>query len=133
MNDLGNMRHFLVVEVKQLECGMFIHRQKYANEILTRFVTENCNKVCIHIVHGNKLTRDKAGKVVDSTKYKQMIWYSIFLLTTKPDLTFSVGLIARYLNRPIDNRLFATKRIIRYLRGTIMLGILYKRNTSLKL
>jgi len=84
MNDLGNMRHFLIVEVKQLECGIFIRQQKYANEILTRFVMEKFNKVCNHIVHRNKLTRDKGGKVVDSTKYRQMIWYSIFLLITKP-------------------------------------------------
>jgi hypothetical protein len=49
MTDLGKMRYFLGVEVRQCDSGIFIHQQKYAQEIISRFGMENCNKVCTPI------------------------------------------------------------------------------------
>jgi hypothetical protein len=46
MTDLGKMEYFLGIEVNQSEKGIFIHQQKYAAEVLSRFGMENCNKVC---------------------------------------------------------------------------------------
>lgn len=133
MTDLGKMRYFLGVEVKQMDRGIFICQQKYANDILSRFGMENCNKVCNPIVPGNKLSRDEKGKAVDSTQYMQMIGCLMYLLATRPDLTFSVCLIARYMERPTEIHLAAAKRVIRYLRGTTMLGIMYERKASVEL
>ncbi|MCI19204.1 copia-type polyprotein, partial [Trifolium medium] len=47
-----------------------------------------------------------------------------------PDLAFSVCLIARYMERPTEMHLAAAKRILRYLKSTMNLGILYKRGES---
>ncbi|PNX64094.1 copia-type polyprotein, partial [Trifolium pratense] len=55
MTDLGKMRYFLGIEVKQTKEGIFMFQQKYACEILKRFNMENCNSVCNPIVLGNKL------------------------------------------------------------------------------
>ncbi|MCH85372.1 hypothetical protein A2U01_0006218, partial [Trifolium medium] len=67
MTDLGKMRYFLGVEVKQWDRGIFIHQQKYAQEIMVKFEMENCNKVCSPIVPSNKLNKDEKGKPVDAT------------------------------------------------------------------
>ncbi|GAU29090.1 hypothetical protein TSUD_58560 [Trifolium subterraneum] len=103
MADLGKMRYFLGVEVTQNECGIMISQHKYAKEILARFSMEACNSVGSPIVPGNKLTKDENGKLVDATKYKQMI------------------------------HLAAAKRILRYLKGSISLGVLYKRGMNQEL
>ncbi|CAJ2635972.1 unnamed protein product [Trifolium pratense] len=128
MTDLGRMRYFLGVEIKQAENGIFIYQQKYAQDILMRFGMENCNKVCSPIVTGCKLTKNEGGKLVDATEYRQMIGCLMYLLATRPDLAFSVCLVARYMDRPTELHLAAVKRILRYLKGTINLGILYQRN-----
>jgi hypothetical protein len=133
MTDLGKMRFFLGVEVKQLDCGIFIYQQKYAKELLVRFKMDQCNKVCSPIVPDNKLFKDENGKSVDATSYRQMIGSLMYLLATRPDLTFSVCLIARYMERPTEIHLAAAKRVMRYLKGTIDLGILYRRNNDLTL
>ncbi|KAL8153826.1 hypothetical protein V2J09_011586 [Rumex salicifolius] len=45
MTDLGRMKYFLGIEVKQLEEGIFISQRKYVTEVLKRFGMENSNPV----------------------------------------------------------------------------------------
>jgi hypothetical protein len=52
---------------------------------------ENCNKVCTLIVPGNKLVKDKKGKSVNVTEFRQMIGCIMYMLATRPDLTFSIS------------------------------------------
>jgi hypothetical protein len=127
MTDLGRMRYFLGVEVNQGSHGIFICQQKYSKDILSRFGMEMCNAVCSPIVPGNKLTKDQHGQCVDATYYKQIVGSLMYLLATRPDLAYSVCLIARFMEKPTETHLIAAKRILRYLKGTESLGILYKR------
>ncbi|CAJ2663476.1 unnamed protein product [Trifolium pratense] len=127
MTDLGKMRFFLGVEVKQTKEGIFMFQQKYASEILKRFKMENCNSVCNPIVPGNKLKKDENGIACDATNYKQMVGCLMYLLATRPDLAFSVCLVARFMERPTDIHVAAVKRILRYLKGTISYGLWYKK------
>ncbi|PNX86621.1 copia-type polyprotein [Trifolium pratense] len=124
--DLGKMKYFLGVEVNQSEQGIFIHQQKYGTEILKRFGMEECNKACSPIVTRCKLVKDENGKTIDATTYKQIIGCLMYLLATRPDLTFAVCLAARYMERPTEMHLAAVKRIMRYLKGTLKFGVMYK-------
>ncbi|PNX82628.1 putative LRR receptor-like protein kinase, partial [Trifolium pratense] len=133
MTDLDKMRYFLGVEVKQLDCGIFIYQQKYAQEILDRFNMNQCNKVCSPIVSENKLTKDENGRLVDATSNRQMIGCLMYLLATRLDLTFSVCLIARYMERLNEIHLVAAKRVLRYIKGSMNYGVLYKKNCELAL
>lgn len=51
----------------------------------------------------------------------------MYLTTTGLDLMYMVSLISLYIERPTELHQQAMKKIIRYLKGTIELGILYKR------
>ncbi|CAJ2654342.1 unnamed protein product [Trifolium pratense] len=126
MTDLGKMKYFLGVEVNQCEQGIFIHQQKYGTEILQRFGMQGCNKVCSPIVPGCKLVKDETALACDATLYKQMIGCIMYLLATRPDMTYAVCLAARYMERPTEMHVAVVKRILRYLKGTLTLGVLYK-------
>jgi hypothetical protein len=130
MTDLGKMKYFLGVEVTQSDNGIFIHQAKYAAEILKRFGMENCNKVCSPIVPGCKLVRDENGKTVNATKYKQMVGCLMYLLASRPDLAYFVCLVSRYMDKPTEMHFCAVKRILRYLKGTMSYGIMYKKNAK---
>ncbi|GAU45313.1 hypothetical protein TSUD_300420 [Trifolium subterraneum] len=130
MSDLGKMRYFLGIEVTQCSQGILIQQQKYALEILKRFGMEECNKVCSPIVPGCRLVKDENGKAANTTEYKQMIGCLMYLLATRPDLTFSVCLAARYMERPTEMHVAAVKRILRYLKGTTCFGMMYKGKTD---
>jgi hypothetical protein len=126
MTDLGRMKYFLGIEVIQCDQGIFVHQHKYSCEILKRFGMEQCNKVCSPIVPGTKLVRDESGRAVNATEYKQMIGCLMYLLATRPDMAFSVCLASRYMERQTEMHMATVKRIMRYLKGTLSLGILYK-------
>lgn len=130
MSDLGKMRYFLGIEVLQTEEGIFICQNKYAKEVLERFGMERSKPVHNPMVPGNKLSKEGSGEAVDSTIYKQMVGSLMYLTATRPDLMFAVCLISRYMGRPTQLHLQAAKRILRYLKGTTELGILYRRGTK---
>ncbi len=51
-------------------------------------------------------------------------------VSTRPDITYAVGNLARYTSKPTKAHWTALKRVLRYLKGTIHYGILYAQNES---
>ncbi|KAE8681352.1 Ubiquitin carboxyl-terminal hydrolase family protein [Hibiscus syriacus] len=74
-----------------------------------------------------KLVKDDNGRVVNNTLYKQIVGSLMYLTTTRPDITYVVNAICKFMERPKEMHLQPTKRILRYLQGTIDYGILYKK------
>lgn len=127
MTDLGRMRFFLGIEVLQKSDGIYISQRKYAMEVLKRFSMEESNSVSSPIVPGFKICKDEDGIKVDETYYKQIVGSLMYLTATRPDLMFVVSLISRYMAKPTQLHLQVAKRALRYLKGTINYGILYKK------
>nr|GEW10938.1 retrovirus-related Pol polyprotein from transposon TNT 1-94 [Tanacetum cinerariifolium] len=91
-----------------------------------------------HHVHGNdlllsKLDEDLQGKQVDATLYHGMIGSLIYLTSSRPNLTYAVCLCARYQAKTTKKHLNAVKRVFRYLKGTINMGLWYSKNTGMSL
>lgn len=127
MSDLGKMRYFLGIEVVQRDDGIFINQNKYALEILSRFGMEGSNAVHNPIVPGFKMFKDENGVNADATYYKQIMGSLMYLTTTRPNLMFVVSLISRFMAQPTKLHFQATKRVLRYLKGTTSFGIFYKK------
>ena len=66
----------------------------------------------------NKLDEDIIGKCVNEKQYRGMIGSLLYLTVSRPDITFSVGLYARFQSNPKESHLTAVKRIFRYLKGS---------------
>ena len=65
-----------------------------------------------------KLTTDLLGKCVDSSLYRSMIGSLLYLTTSRPDISYSVGVCARYQVNPKESHMSALKRIIKYVKTT---------------
>ena len=130
MTDLGKMKFFLGVEVVQNDEGNFLSQKKYALEILESFGSENANSVRNPIVPGIKLIKNEDEQQVHMTQYKQMVGSLMYLSVTRPDLMFVVSLASRYMERPTNIHMQAIKRILRYVKGIMDLGICYKRGAT---
>jgi hypothetical protein len=57
----------------------------------------------------------------------------MYLTATRPDLMFAVNMIARFMENPVESHMMAAKRILRYVKGTLELGILYKKGEQIDL
>jgi hypothetical protein len=78
-----------------------------------------------------KISSDLAGKPVDPSLYRSMIGSLLYLIASRPDIAFSVGVCARFQANPKESHLTAVKRIIRYVNDTLLYGIWYSRESNL--
>lgn len=79
------------------------------------------------IVYGYKMCKNEGGVKVNETYFKQMVGSLMYITSTRPDMMFVVSLISRFMSRPTELHFQAAKRAMRYLRGTVNYGILYKK------
>lgn len=69
-------------------------------------------------------------KAVDATHYKSLIGGLRYLVHTRPDIAYSVGVASRYMERPTTVHQNAVKRILRYVQGTLQFGLVYSRTSG---
>ena len=125
MTDLGFLHYFLSLQVLQTNEGIFLSQSKYACDLLRRFHMDNCKPTPSPFQSGVKLSTTCTSPEVDATLYCQLVGSLLYLTHTRPDLSFVVGLVARYMQTPHESHWKAAKRILRYVRGTVQFGIHY--------
>ncbi|MDL1135888.1 reverse transcriptase domain-containing protein, partial [Yersinia pestis] len=133
MSMLGELKFFLGLQVQQLKHGIFISQMKYIKEMLKRFNMEDSKPVSTPMTTNTKLSKDDKGSSVDHTTYRSMIGSLLYLTATRPDLLQAVCMVARFQASPTETHLTAVKRIFRYLKGTMELGIWYPKGKSFTL
>ncbi|GJR32066.1 hypothetical protein Tco_1108298 [Tanacetum coccineum] len=80
-----------------------------------------------------KLNADLSGTLVDQTDYLSKIGSLMYLTFSRPDIVQAVCYCARYQARPTEKHLKEVKRIFRYLRGTINMGLWYPKGSGFEL
>ncbi|XP_070009945.1 secreted RxLR effector protein 161-like [Nicotiana sylvestris] len=76
---------------------------------------------------------DETGYLVNQTMYRGIIGSLLYLTTNQPNIVFNVGLCARFQSNPKESHLKASKRILRYLKGTQDLVLYYPSGDSFNL
>ena len=133
MTDLGLMKFFLGLEVRQEKMSTFVSQETYAKEILKKYKMENCNPISIPMKPGAKLSKFDGGECVDASRYRSLVGSLRYLTCTRLDLSLSVGIISRFMEEPIYSHWKALKRVLRYIHGTVSLGLFYSKAEDYKL
>ncbi|KAJ9566856.1 hypothetical protein OSB04_002822 [Centaurea solstitialis] len=133
MSMMGELNFFLGLQVKQLSAGIFINQAKYIKDILKKYNLENAKIMKTPMSPSCALDSDPDGKTVDVTTYRGTIGSLMYLTASRPDIMFSTCLCARYQSKPKESHLKAVKRIFRYLKGTVNLGLWYPKGSGYEL
>lgn len=133
MTDNGLMSYFLGIEVKQQHDGIFVSQKKSMKEILEKFKMESCNSVNTPVETSIKLSKEGDDRVIEPTLYKSLVGSLRYLTITRPDIVYGVGLVSRYMEKPMQTHWLAANRILRYLKGTLNLGLFYAYGDEAKL
>ncbi|KAJ3689816.1 hypothetical protein LUZ61_018980 [Rhynchospora tenuis] len=133
MTDLGLMKYFLGLEVRQENAGIFVSQEAYAKEILKKYKMDECNPVSTPMELGAKLSKFEGGDRVDASKYQSLVGRLRYLTCTRPDIAYSVGVVSRFMEEPKYSHWKAIKRILRYIKGTEALGLFYSNSEEYKL
>jgi hypothetical protein len=133
MSMLGELSFFLGLQVTQTEKGIFISQAKYIKEMLKKFQMEDNKPMSTPMVTGCKLSLEDDSPKVDQTMYKSMVGSLLYSTTTRPDIMQVVGLVGRFQSAPKETHLKEVKRIFRYLKGTLELGLWYPKDKDFNL
>ncbi|GJR88647.1 retrovirus-related pol polyprotein from transposon TNT 1-94 [Tanacetum coccineum] len=113
--------------------GIFINQEKYALETLKKYGMDLSDPVDTPMVDRLKLDEDLLGIPVDQTRFRGMVGSLMYLTASRPDLVFAVCMCARYQAKPTKKHLEAIKRVFRYLKGTINMGLWYPKDNAMSL
>jgi hypothetical protein len=125
LKDLGDMHYFLGIEVTKTQDGILLSQGKHTTEILQRASMVKCKPVNTLLAISEKLSAYE-GEVLgsnDATNYRSIVGGLQYLTLTRPDLAFSVNKMCQFLHSPTTVHLTTVKRILRYLRGTLDMGL----------
>ena len=77
-----------------------------------------------------KLTVNLLRKSVDPSLYRSMIGSLLYLTASRPNISYSVGVCARYQANPKESHMTTLKRIIKYVKTTVDFSVLYSKDTD---
>ena len=118
--------YFLGLEIETKDDYIKIHQEAYARKILERFNFSKCNPVSTPM---EKLVANdfQSGKVTNFP-YREAVGALMYLmLGTRPDISYSVGVLSRSLENPTLEDIQRVKRVFKYIAGTLQVGLTYYR------
>ncbi|KAF5378035.1 hypothetical protein D9757_011525 [Collybiopsis confluens] len=128
INKLGPLRQLLGMEIRQTEDSIILTQTQYLTRILDRFGMTDCKPVATPMDTHIKLSRLPENESHPDIKavYQNIIGSLMYAaITTRPDISFAVQALSQFNTNPGPIHLTAAKRILRYLKGTLNLGIKY--------
>ncbi|GJY37359.1 retrovirus-related pol polyprotein from transposon TNT 1-94 [Tanacetum coccineum] len=132
MSMMGELKLFLGIQIHQSPRGIFINQAKYAQEILKKHGMTSCDSIGTPMATKH-LDADLSGTPVDQTKYRSMVGALMYLTASRPDIVHATCYCARYQAKPTEKHLTAVKRIFRYLKDSINMGLWYPKDTGFEL
>ena len=133
MSMMGELNYFLGLQVKQLSEGMFINQAKYTRELIQKFGQQTCKVGKIPMNTSTRIDLDEEGISIEEHKYRKLIGSLLYLTASRPDITFAVGVCARFQSKPKMSHYQTALKIIKYLKGTVNVGLWYPKEGDLTL
>jgi histone deacetylase 1/2 len=133
LKDLGDLNFFLGIEVKSVQGGVLSSQAKYASDILRRVNMLHCKPSPTPLSSSEKLSKEDGTLLssADATYYRSKVGALQYLTLTRPDLAFAVNKVCQFLHNPTTVHWTTVKRILRYIKGTIDIGLKIIKSVSL--
>lgn len=77
-----------------------------------------------------KLLNHGSEPISDPRTYRSIAKALQYLTFTRPDISFSVNQVCQFMRLPLATHFAAVKRILRYRKGTMTLGLCFKSGVS---
>ncbi|CAA7036695.1 unnamed protein product [Microthlaspi erraticum] len=124
MKDLGFLKYFLGIEVSRNKSGFYLSQRKYTMDILAETGMLGAKPASFPLEQHHRLALSTSAYLIDPTPYRRLVGRLIYLGATRPDLAFSVHVLAQFMQQPRDDHWQSALRVVRYLKGSPGQGIL---------
>uniref|UniRef100_A0A251VD12 Putative ribonuclease H-like domain-containing protein n=1 Tax=Helianthus annuus TaxID=4232 RepID=A0A251VD12_HELAN len=133
MTDLGNLHHFLGIQVTRSQDGLRLSQEAYINDILARANMSSCKPCHTPCDTDSKLSANSGTPMSDPTLYRSLAGALQYLTFTRPDIAYAVQQVCLFMHDPREPHFNYLKRILRFLKGTSTHALHIKPSKSLKL
>lgn len=138
MKDLGLASNYLGISIKQdMNSSITVLNQKaYLEKILSDYQMTDCKSVSTPIEQNynfNLLARDNSENQEIESKCRMLIGSLLYACCTRPDLCVAISFLSRYQHCASNDLFKSLKRILRYIKGTINLSLIYRKNKNFEL
>jgi transposase InsO family protein len=133
----GNSCSFvgLQIERNRVNKTMFIHQQAYTSRVLEKYGGKR--EIAVGMPADPNVILSPVEdelQVLENFPYREIVGSLMFLaIVSRPDIAYAVNSVSRFLNRHNRAHWQALQRILKYLSGTVNMGILYQQSDEIKL
>ncbi|UYV76450.1 hypothetical protein LAZ67_14000428 [Cordylochernes scorpioides] len=122
---------FLGIKIIQDKEGISLQQSHYVQQILQKYGMENCKEVPTPGSKEINLDNHIEDDNCDQHTYQEALGMLMFLaVNTRPDIAYITSKLSQYSRQPKQMHWTAIKRVMRYLRGTIDLGVKFERGKT---
>ena len=142
MKDLGKTKFCIGLQIEHFPNGVLVHQSTYIKKILKRFNMDKAHPLSSPMVVRSLDVKKDSFRPYEKGEellghevpYLSAIGALMYLANcTRPDISFSVNLLARYSSAPTRRHWNSIKHILRYLNGTTDMGLFYSNKSKEKL
>ncbi|XP_066373340.1 uncharacterized mitochondrial protein AtMg00810-like [Miscanthus floridulus] len=130
MSDLDVLSYYLGIDVRQRKEALTLDQSVYASKLLERSGMAECKPCVTSMEERLKLTKVSTVARVDATLYQSIIGGLRYLVHTRPDITFVVGYVSRFMEDPLEDHWAMVKRLLRYVKETVDQGNVFPKTSG---
>ncbi|KAH9793687.1 hypothetical protein KPL71_004622 [Citrus sinensis] len=138
MKELGDAQRILGMKIRRDKKNesVWLTQKSYLKKVLERFGMDDKTKpVCTHLAPHFKLSSSSCPRSQEQRDYMVRVPYASVvgslmyaMVCTRSDISQAMSMVSRYMHNPGKNQWLAVKWILRYLYGTIDIGLLFKKD-----
>ena len=129
MKDLGETNFILGMKITKTCDGIYLKQSHYIEKILKKYNYHNCKHVVTPFdssVHLFPINND--NDIVNQKEYASIIGSLRYATDcTRLDIAYAVGVLSRFISKPSRDHWQAIERVMKYLSGTKLDGLFYKK------
>ena len=127
MVDLKEIDYFLGIRITRSNSEILLDQTTYLKSILQKFNMTDCTSVSTPLYVKVNYTALNSEDEYDAPCQNLLGCLMYAMLCTRPDLCTAVNILSRYQTKCNKELWICLKRVLRYVKGTIDLKLVYKR------
>ena len=130
MKDLGKLHYFLGIQATFHDEGLFLSQEQYAVDLLGAAGMENGSPINTPLPLQLNNVPDQDTPFCNPQFFRKLAGKLQYLTLTRPDIQFAVNYVCQKMHAPSRSDFTNLKRILRYVKGTVAMGVSLVRDTD---
>ncbi|CAI7875356.1 unnamed protein product [Closterium sp. NIES-54] len=135
---LGEVKYYLGMHVERDldHRWLKLHQEKFIKELGEKYGIENERKVATPLPAEFKLVKaaeDEGVEAEELQQFQSLVGSLLYAAVhTRPDISFSVGQLARVVQNPSEEQVDAAESVVKYLNSHPSIGVQYSASAQVK-